>query len=637
MRGDVEAAGSARTELSACENLSQLAGWLARWTARIAEASGVLVWTPDPTHPLLVCAATSGEPVRKLLRRTVLLSDPLAQQIARDRQPVWLGARDLAARTEAWIGSPPAGAGFCGIVPVPGDGVPAVIFLFFPEPAAPEPVLKKLQPLLVDATPAFDRALKTERKTAGMRQAIERLTALYDLSKAFGSTIDLTELDRIIATKAADFAGAEVASLWLLGEDAEELILAETVVNENYSVENPPAAVGASSAGDVLADRRVIRLNGIAPDDPMASEENGFPVRSLLAVALLEEERPVGVLTLANKRGRHPEFSAEDEELITDLGRQAVRALHNARQYEAEKKVEELDALLTISREITATLDIDKVMRTVVNGTAALISYDRCMIAIMQRGKLRLGAVSGVSQLDRKDPKIQKAEALLEWVYFGGSDLAVARSDDGSIEADRPETQEKFRTYFEETSYSAFYAVILRDEEGRLGVLSFESRSPLLLHEGTRGLLDILVNQATVAVRNAQLYKQVPLAGFWKPVLQKQTQLLDVPRKRRLAYGAAAVAALVLLFVVPWRLRSRARSARPAGGRDRGGGRDCRRGRPSRGRCGPRGRRHCEAERRALQGFAGGRALGSRDRGKRLRAPPGRRGARRDVRSAVAS
>ena len=107
----------------------------------------------------------------------------------------------------------------------------------------------------MDATPAFDRALKTERKTAGMRQAIERLTALYDLSKAFGSTIDLTELDRIIAAKAADFAGAEVASLWLLGEDAEELILAETVVNENYPVEirrlpsEPPARETSSRTG----------------------------------------------------------------------------------------------------------------------------------------------------------------------------------------------------------------------------------------------------------------------------------------------------------------------------------------------------------------------------------------------------
>ena len=84
------------------------------------------------------------------------------------------------------------------------------------------------------------------------------------------------------------------------------------------------------------------------------------------------------------------------------------------------------------------------------------------MIAIMQRGKLRLGAVSGVSQLDRKDPKIKTAEALLEWVYFGGSDIAVARSDDGAIETDRRETEEKFRAYFEETGYRAFYAVILR-------------------------------------------------------------------------------------------------------------------------------------------------------------------------------
>jgi RND family efflux transporter MFP subunit len=513
------------------------------------------VWTPDPTHPLLVCTGASGDAARKLVRRTVPVTEPLAQELLRERRPILLSGPELAARTGPWMGGPPpASASSCAVVPV-GEGVAAVLFLFFPAPASLGPLLTKLEPILREAKPAFDRALKTERRTAGMRQAIERLTALYDLSKAFGSTIDLAELDRIIATKAADFTAAELASLWLLGEDGEELILAETVVNENYDVQNPPPAVGTSVAGDVLADQRTIRRNSIPPGDPSALEENGFAVRSLLAVALLEDDRPVGVLILVNKRGRHPEFSPEDEELIADLARQAVRALHNARQYEAEKKVEELDALLTVSREITATLDIDKVMKTVVNATAALISYDRCMIAIMQRGKLRLGAVSGIAQLDRKDPKIKTAETLLEWVYFGGSDIAVARSDDGAIETDRRETEEKFRAYFEETGYRAFYAVILRDEEGRLGVLSFESQSPLLLNEGSRGLLDILVNQATVAVRNAQLYKQVPLAGFFKPLLEKRTRLLEVPRKRRLAYGAAALAAIILLFVVPWRIR----------------------------------------------------------------------------------
>ena len=91
-----------------------------------------------------------------------------------------------------------------------------------------------------------------------------------------------------------------------------------------------------------------------------------------MAVPLVEEKAAVGALILTNKRGRHPEFTPEDEELLQDLGRQAVRALRNARQHEAEKKVEELDALLTVSREITATLDLDKVQEFVAQARGAL-------------------------------------------------------------------------------------------------------------------------------------------------------------------------------------------------------------------------------------------------------------------------
>ena len=90
---------------------------------------------------------------------------------------------------------------------------------------------------------------------------------------------------------------------------------------------------------------------------------------------------------LANKRGRHPEFTAEDEELLQDLARQAVRALRNARQHEAEKKVEELDALLTVSREITSTLDLDKVMQTIVNATRRPDRLRPCAIAIHGQGE----------------------------------------------------------------------------------------------------------------------------------------------------------------------------------------------------------------------------------------------------------
>ncbi len=305
----------------------------------------------------------------------------------------------------------------------------------------------------------------------------------------------------------------------------------------------------------MIADQVPVRRNSIPETDPVSTENPLYPVRSVLAVPLVEDEISIGALVVANKRGRHPEFSAEDEELLNDLARQAVRALRTARQHEAEKKVEELDALLAVSREITSTLDLDKVMQTVVNATAALIAYDRCGIAIQDKGRLRLGAISGAAEIDRKDPEVRRMEDLLQWVYLSGTDTAVTQTEDGEITADRPETEEKFRALFQETGLRSFFGVLLKDEEGKLGVLAFESREPFAFDEGTRDLLSILVNQATVAVRNAQLYRQVPLAGFWKPLLEKKRKLGALPEGRRRRWAIGIAVAVLALCILPWPLR----------------------------------------------------------------------------------
>jgi RND family efflux transporter MFP subunit len=146
-------------------------------------------------------------------------------------------------------------------------------------------------------------------------------------------------------------------------------------------------------------------------------------------------------------------------------------------------------------------------------------------------------------------------EELLQWVFLSGTDTDVTQTEDGEITADRPETEEKFRALFQETGLRSFSGVLLKDEEGKLGVLGFESKEPLLFDEETRDLLLILVNQATVAVRNAQLYQQVPLSGFLQPLLERRRKLLDIPVRRRQAWGIGALLVLLALVVVPWPLR----------------------------------------------------------------------------------
>lgn len=555
-RLDANAQASALAELALCENLSQISGWAAKWSAELARADAALLWAPDTIHPIYLSIGAYGRGAEKLLRRSVPSNEGFLHDLIRDKREVTLDRIDFAGSKDALLKNLPEDMDTAIVVPLEAEGISVgVLALLFAKQPDTTEALTRVKGFVQHAAPALARALRAERKTIGMLHAIERLTNLYDLSKSFGSTIDLGELNTVILRKAVDFAVAEVASLWLFDPDTSEVILAGTAVNENYEVENPPEAVGSSIVGDVLADRRIVRRSAIPDSDMIAKENDGYPIRSVLAFPLLEEELPVGALVLVNKRGRHPAFTEEDQELLQDLTRQAVRALRNAREHEAEKKVQELDALLTVSREITSTLDLDKVMGTVVNGAAPLIAYDRCAIAILHRGKVRIGAVSGKVKLDRKDPHIQRLEDLLQWVYFSGSDLTVTKDTDGRIVTDRPETQEKFRAHFQDSGFRSFYAVLLKDEEGTLGVLSFERKAPLVVEEGKRDLLGILVNQATVAIRNAQLYTQVPLAGFWKPILEKRQRLQEIPRRRRLAFGIGSLALLLLLFFLPWRVR----------------------------------------------------------------------------------
>ncbi|HEV8230728.1 MAG TPA: GAF domain-containing protein [Thermoanaerobaculia bacterium] len=555
-RLEANAEASALAELALCENLSQISGWAARWSAELARADSALLWAPDTVHPLFLCIGAYGADAERFLRRSVPRGEGFVGRLTAEHKPVLLQREDFASSQDPWLKNLPGGMESCLALPLEAESttVGVLALAFHRKPDAMEP-LSQLQGFVQHAAPALARALRAERKTVGMLHAIERLTNLYDLSKSFGSTIDEEELTELIARKAVDMGVAEVCSIWEFEPREADVALAATAINENYDVENAPDAVGASIVGDVLADQKIVRRNRLPEIDSLSLENPTYPVRSVLAMPLIEGPAAVGALILTNKRGRLPEFTPEDEELLQDLARQAVRALRNARQHEAEKKVEELDALLTVSREITATLDLDKVMTTIVNATAPLIAYDRCAIAIMQRGKVRVGAVSGKAKPDRKDPKIRRLEELLQWVYFSGTPVAVTQEEDGRIVTERPEDEEKFRAYFRESGFRSFYAVLLKDEEGKLGVLSFERKTPLVLDVGKRDLLDILVNQATVAVRNAQLYQQVPLAGFWKPVLEKRQKLFEIPKRRRIAWGIGALAVLLFLIVVPWKIR----------------------------------------------------------------------------------
>ena len=85
-----------------------------------------------------------------------------------------------------------------------------------------------------------------------------------------------------------------------------------------------------------------------------------------------------------------------------------------------------------------------------------------------------------------------------------------------------------------------FYAVPLSDDTGRVGVLGLESPDPDFLSAAHLEILQVLAGQATVALRNAQMYKEVPFISVLEPVLSRKRKFMALEKRRRTLLLTAA-------------------------------------------------------------------------------------------------
>jgi RND family efflux transporter MFP subunit len=123
------------------------------------------------------------------------------------------------------------------------------------------------------------------------------------------------------------------------------------------------------------------------------------------------------------------------------------------------------------------------------------------------------------------------------------------------IDAEREETKAKFKKYFAESGMRGFYARPLNDDTGRVGMLSMESSDPDFLGPTHLEIVEVLAGQATVALRNAQMYKEVPFISVLEPVLVRKRKFMAMQKQKRTAILAACALGLLFLVACPLPLR----------------------------------------------------------------------------------
>ena len=416
----------------------------------------------------------------------------------------------------------------------------------------PAIVLESLGPLSECAALGILTALSYESERNASLQSITRLTQLYDIERVFTATLEMHSLWPLICSKVQELTDATGVNLWMV--DKDDLLLVEQAGVDPTQQVGSREADGVGIVGEVSSNGEPILLE---IDDPRLVQRNEnageAPIVSLMAAALMDGESLVGVLEVVTCDAAR---QFDDDQLFTlvQVSGSAAQALHNASLLEAERKVEILHTLVNVSQEIASTLNQERVLEAIVNQPQRVIPYERGAIALEERGTLRIKAISGTVQLNPSDPDVQRLESVLRWA--SGLDQRVHVSQrDGEIDDPRPETREKFRHYFEQGDSRGFFAIPLADQEGRLGILSFESSDPDFLTEAHLEIIQVLASQATVALRNASLYKEVPFIGVLEPILEKKRKFMALEKRRRTTALAAVAAVILFLVLVPMPMR----------------------------------------------------------------------------------
>ena len=539
------------------------AALLAQRAAELVSGGAAIVYVLDSGDPPAVPAtwtakATAGEV--RLDDPTVPADSGTLGTLAREQQPLLFSGNELTREDYAHLHARRTLVSLACVPIIVNDVLIGALEVASFEDTINSSDLRILVDLVEHAGPGLVSAILYEDERNSLLESISRLTQLYDLEKVFSSTLEMDELQPLITSKIREVLGVQAVNLWFV-KDEHELLLMQQSGNdptasvgssqrtgEGYIAEvsdsGEPLLITGANAGD-KADEKDERL---ARRNPSAVEGGPF---SAIVCPLVAHEKQVGIIEAINKMDGSP-FDEDELFLLNAISETAAIALNNAGLLQAERKVEILQALVHVSAEITSTLNLDRVLQAVVNTPSAVIPYERASVALDERGKLRLKAISGMEQINPGVREVAQLEEVIPAVSGGSDAIFIAQRGDeieSRIEAPEEAMKAPFRRYFAETGMRAFYALTLADDEGRLGILLFESSDPDFLSEAHLEMIRVLAGQATVAVRNASLYKEVPFIGLLGPILQRRTKFLALEKRRR-ALLLAGVAALVLFLVV---------------------------------------------------------------------------------------
>jgi len=336
-----------------------------------------------------------------------------------------------------------------------------------------------------------------------------QLATLNEITRQITSTLEQEPLLQNILENAVSILNSEAGTLFLMDDQTGDLEFKVTVgpVASNLLGQRLPPGTGI--VGRAVQTRAPVIENdaqrSIARSNVETDKQTGFVSRSLLAVPMQIKDRVLGVIEVINRRDGLP-FVADDQNILTAFAGQAAVAIENARllaltDQELAEKVEELQVMGRIVRELNASLEVDRAMRITLEWAIRRSNADAGLIGMLEDDYLLLMVHQGYEDVFAEQTNVRlplDLPAIQNVIESGQSSQVslVLTGEKGILP----------------TAHTQM-VVPIRREVQVIGVIILESASD---SQGNLAFLNNLSDSAAIAISNAQLFAEVQRANLAK-------------------------------------------------------------------------------------------------------------------------
>ncbi|MBO0792234.1 MAG: GAF domain-containing protein, partial [Ktedonobacteraceae bacterium] len=243
---------------------------------------------------------------------------------------------------------------------------------------------------------------QSEQENQRLQKALRESEILRELSELLASSLDTTHILQVLVKRVTEVCDVGRCTVWLLDESHTRFHPASYHVNAPHlkmlDIQNADRVWRSTTLqfqSPVI--HRLLEKQGILPVKDLTREKSlrliaeKFLVRSILIVALLREQRIVGMMSLDNP-GRLTTFSAEQVQMARAIGQQAAVAIDNARLYQqaqeekkrAERLIGRAQSIYQVAMAVNSDKDLPEVLEIAARQLVRGLGADGATIALIE-------------------------------------------------------------------------------------------------------------------------------------------------------------------------------------------------------------------------------------------------------------